>query len=58
MEIKKADSKGRVSGFTPSTYFRVETDKYGKITLTPVKYYTETELQLLSPETTTNVDGV
>jgi len=54
MEIKKADSKGRVSGFEPTTFYRVETDKYGTITLTPVKYYTEAELQLLPPETGTN----
>lgn len=45
MEIKKADSKGRVSGFEPTTFYRVDVDSAGVITLTPVKYFTEAELQ-------------
>ncbi len=36
MEIKKADSKGRVSGFDPSTYFRVIQGPSGAVGLVPL----------------------
>lgn len=45
MEIKKADSKGRVTGFEPTAFYRVEVAGSGLITLTPVKYFSEAELQ-------------
>lgn len=45
MEIKKADSKGRVTGFEPGAYYRVKINEYGEIGLIPVHYYTEAELQ-------------
>ena len=36
MDIKKADSKGRVSGFEPSTYFRVIQGPSGAVGLVPL----------------------
>lgn len=36
MEIKKADSKGRVSGFIPSTYFRLVQGPAGAVGLIPL----------------------
>lgn len=36
MDIKKADSKGRVSGFDPSTYFRVIQGPSGAVGLIPL----------------------
>lgn len=37
MEIKKADSKGRVSGFEQGTYYQVVQERDGRTILIPVK---------------------
>lgn len=37
MEIKKADSKGRVTGFDPQTYYQVVHERNGTISLYPVR---------------------
>ena len=36
MEIKKADSKGRVTGFEPGRYYEVIRQEHGIITLAPI----------------------
>lgn len=48
MEIKKADSKGRVSGFQASQPYEVETLDRGRIILTPV--ITQAQIAELGPQ--------
>lgn len=36
MEIKKADSKGRVTGFEPEVYYQVLRDDNGRIGVIPL----------------------
>lgn len=48
MEIKKADSKGRVSGFLPAQPYEVEKMDHGRIILTPI--ITQAQIVELGPE--------
>jgi hypothetical protein len=48
MDIKKADSKGRVSGFKASQPYEVEVQDRGRIILTPI--ITPAQIAELGPE--------
>lgn len=45
MNLKKADNKGRVSGFAPNQLFRVTERSNGDFLLEPVQSYTRAELE-------------